>query len=410
MKTRVALEEAQSLLMQAAAPLREERLEILNTVGRVLSRDIAAPLDLPPFDKSPLDGYALRAEDIAAAQEDQPVSLEVTEEVAAGYAAEKRVTPGTTIKVMTGAPIPDGADIVIRFEDVTRKGSAALFTTPLPSGSNIIRAGEDVKKNELIAPAGVAIVPPLVGLFAALGYTAAPVFGKVKVALASTGDELLEPVQPLRPGKIYNSNLYSLAAACAQLGTQPVVLGTVVDRAEAVAAAITRGLAGSDLVITTGGVSVGDYDAVPDALALLDAQVLFRGVDMKPGSPVLGAAKDGKLILCLSGNPAAAMITFELIGVPLLKKLMGLTECFPAKIQVNFDDDFIKPSPQRRFLRGKLHLDGAGNSVTLTGGQTNGVLQSLIHCNLLVDIPAGSGRVVRGQQVAALVVGPVDGL
>ena len=356
-----------------------------------------------------MDGYALRAEDIVTAQAAHPVALEVIEEVAAGYAAEKKVTPGTTIKVMTGAPIPEGADIVIRFEDVTRRENTALMTTPLRSGSNVIRAGEDVKKGEYVAATGSLIVPPLVGMLAALGYTALPVFDKVKIALASTGDELLEPSQPLQPGKIYNSNLYSLAAACSRMGAQPVILGNVMDQAGAVAEAIAKGLREGDIVITTGGVSVGDYDAVPDALDLLGAKVIFRGVDVKPGSPVLAAEKDGKLILCLSGNPAAAMITFELIAVPLIKKFMGLTGCFPAKTQAVFADDFIKPSPQRRFLRGKLHLGNEGNYVTLTGGQSNGVLQSLVHCNVLIDIPAGSGRVSRGQNVTALIVGNIDG-
>lgn len=409
MKNNVALEEAQSLLMQAACSVREGRVELSEAVGRVLSRDITASLDLPSFDKSPLDGYALRAEDVAAARADHPVALEVTEEVAAGYAAKKKVTPGTTVKVMTGAPIPEGADIVIRFEDVVRQGHTAYMTTPLPSGSNIIRTGEDLFIGSPVAAAGSLIVPPLVGLFAALGYTALPVFEKVKVAIASTGDELIEPAQPLQPGKIYNSNLYSLVAACTQLGSKPIVLGNVVDKPAAVAEAISRGLAVADLVITTGGVSVGDYDAVPEALELLGANVLFRGVDIKPGSPGLAAEKNGKLILCLSGNPAAAMITFELLALPLLKKLMGLRVCFPSSIQAIFDDEFIKPSPQRRFLRGRLHLGGSGNSVTLTGGQSNGVLRSLVECNALIDIPAGSGRVNRGQLVSTLIVGPVDG-
>lgn len=409
MRRNVALEEAQSLLLKVVGSRPEKQVGLLAAAGRVLSRDIIAPLSLPSFDKSPLDGYALRAADVAAAGEAAPVRLEVIEEVAAGYAAAKPVTEGTAIKVMTGAPIPEGADIVIRFEDVTRQGNNALITTPLRAGTNIVRAGEDVKQGDFVAPSGALIVPPLVGLFSALGYEQISVYDKVKVALASTGDELIEPSQPLGPGKIYNSNLYNLAAACLKLGAEPVILGNVEDKAASVADRVARGLEAADLVITTGGVSVGDYDAVPDAMKLLSAQVLYHGVDVKPGSPALGAVKNGKPILSLSGNPAAAMITFELIGVPLIKKLMGRSVCFPAKIQAVFADDFVKPSPQRRFLRGKLHLGREANYVTLTGGQTNGVLQSLIHCNVLVDIPAGSGRVSRGQEVTALVVAPVEG-
>ncbi len=404
MRTSIALEEAQTLLMQAAGNVLESRVELLDAVGRVLSQDIVAPMNLPSFDKSPLDGYALRAADVAEAREDHPIALDVIEELAAGYAAKNKVVQGTAIKIMTGAPIPEGADIVIRFEDVKREGKIAFFTTPLRSGSNVIRAGEDLQKGRCVAATGALIVPALVGLFAALGYTSVPVFDKLKVAVASTGDELLDPSQSLSPGKIYNSNLYNLAAFCTQLGIHPLIFGNVPDRPEAVAQTIAKGLRDADLVITTGGVSVGDFDAVPDALELLGAEVLFRGVDMKPGSPVMAAVKDGKIIVCLSGNPAAAMITFELIVVPLLKKLMGLTVCFPTKVRTVFADDFVKPSPQRRFLRGKLHLGMEANYVTLTGGQSNGVLQSMIDCNVLVDIPAGSGRIQRGQPVTALIV------
>lgn len=409
MKRNVELEEAQSLLTAAAGKTGETRVNLLAAIGRVLSQDVSARMDLPPFDKSPLDGYALRADDVSEAAVGHPVGLEVIEELAAGYAAQRKVLPGTAIKVMTGAPIPEGADVVIRFEDVLRDGDSAYFTTPLRSGSNVIRAGEDIKRDEVLATTGTLIMPPHVGLCAAVGLLSLPVFAKVKVALASTGDELVEPGCALLPGKIYNSNLYSLAAACTKLGTETNLLANVPDRAEAVAETIRLGLADADMIITTGGVSVGDYDAVPDALELLGATVLFRGVNIKPGSPAMAAVKAGKIILCLSGNPAAAMITFELLGVPLLKKMMGFTRWEHPRIQAAFADEFVKPSPQRRFLRGKLQLGPAANCVALTGGQSNGVLQSLVDCNVLVDIPAGSGKINNGQAVSALIVSPIEG-
>ena len=409
MKRNIALEDAQTLLLQDACPIGEERVPLAMAAGRVLSRDIEAPIELPSFDKSPLDGYALRAVDIARAKETNPVVLEVTEEVAAGYAAEKNVLPGTTIKVMTGAPIPEGADVVIRFEDVVRTGQSIQVPCFLQSGSNIIRAGEDVKKAETIAARGALIVPPLVGLLAALGCAEVPVFNKLKIAIASTGDELVDVSQPVGPGKIYNSNLYSLVAACSQMGAQVEVLGNVVDQAVAVAEKIAQGLSLADVVITTGGVSVGDYDAVPEALESLGAEIIFRGVNMKPGSPALAAKKDGKFILCLSGNPAAALITFELIVAPLLKKMLGFACYLPAKAQAVFNDDFVKPSPQRRFLRGHFHLGNEANHVTLTGGQGNGALQSMVHCNVLVDVPGGSGKLQKGQTVTVLIIGDING-
>lgn len=409
MKRNVALEEAQSLLLSMACPVKECSVPLFDAVGRVLSQEIKAPIQLPPFDKSPLDGYAVRAQDTEKASTTKPVVLEVLEEVAAGHTAGKKVTPGTAIKVMTGTPIPKGADTVIKYEDVTRAGNACKLYSPLTAGNNIVLAGEDVKKGEIIAARGTPVSPAIVGLIAALGYAEVTVFNKVKVAVISTGDELIDPSEKLRPGKIYNSNLPSLVAACSRLGTQISALGNVPDRLGAIEDIISLGLADADIVITTGGVSVGDYDVVPDALARLGVNVIYRGVDMKPGSPVIAAEYNNKFIVSLSGNPAAALITFELIVVPLIKKKMGLTKLLPARVGAILADDFGKPSPQRRFLRGRLHMAEGTNFVELTGEQSNGVLKSLVNCNAYIDVPAGSGRMFAGQDVSVVVVGDVFG-
>lgn len=409
MKRNIPLEEAQDILLAMAQPVGESKVPLFEAVGRVLSREVKAPINLPPFDKSPLDGYAVRAQDTAKAAAERPAVLEVVEEVPAGYTARQRVTEGTTIKVMTGTPIPQGADAVIKYEDVKRTGRICRLFAPLKPGSNIIPAGEDVKKGEKVAGPGERITPAHVGLIAALGYAEAPVFDKVKIAVISTGDELVDSTQKLPPGKIYNSNLPSLVAACVKLGTQITALGNVPDRLDTVADLISLGLADADIVITTGGVSVGDYDVVPDALARLGVNVLYRGVSMKPGSPVVAGEKDNKFIVCLSGNPAAALITFELIAVPLIKKKMGLNSFLPAKTGAVLTDDFAKASPQRRFLRGRFSVADGKNYVALTGEQSNGVLKSLINCNAYIDVPAGSGRIAAGQDVSVLIVGDVFG-
>jgi molybdopterin molybdotransferase len=409
MRRNVALEEAQDLLLSLAEPVGECQLALFDAVGRVLSRDIEAPFDLPPFDKSPLDGYAVRAQDIAQASADNPVVLEVVEEVAAGHTARRKVTTKTAIKVMTGTAIPAGADAIIKFEDVRRAGNICKFFHPVKAGGNIVPAGEDVRKGEVIAARGTTVSPALVGLIAALGYAEVPVFDKVKIAVISTGDELVDSSQKLQPGKIYNSNLPSLVAACLKLGTQITALGNVPDELDAIANIISLGLADADIVITTGGVSVGDYDVVPDALARLGADVIYRGVNMKPGSPAVAAEANGKFVICLSGNPAAALITFELIAVPLIKKKMGLNSYLPARLGAKLGDDFAKASPQRRFLRGRFQVAEGVNRVMLTGEQGNGVLKSLVNCNAYVDVPAGSGRMVAGQDVSVLIVGDVFG-
>ncbi|MCL6477477.1 MAG: molybdopterin molybdotransferase MoeA [Peptococcaceae bacterium] len=404
MKKGITLEEAQELLLSIARPVNEQPVPLLNALGRVLSRDIKAEENLPSFNKSPLDGYALRAKDCEKAGSSTPVTLEVIEEVRAGFVPKKKITSGTAIKVMTGAPVPEGADVVIKYEDVIRDGNLIKVFYPLKPGSNIILAGEDVARGEVLAGKGTLITPPLIGLFAGMGITEIPVFNKVRVAIVSTGDELLDISQRLRPGKIYNSSLYGLHALCSELGAEPVALGIVPDEKDATAERIIRGIEEADVVITTGGVSVGDYDVVPDALLQIGADIIFWKVAMKPGSPVVAAEKDNKLIVGLSGNPAAAMIAFEMIAVPLIKKMMGLDKQLPVKIPAVLTDGFNKNSPQRRFLRAELQRKNGMNYVKPAGKQGNGILKSMVNCNALIDIPAGSGPLVAGQEVTAVIV------
>ncbi|MBP2636325.1 MAG: moeA 3 [Firmicutes bacterium] len=404
MKTGISLEEAQTMLLDLVGPVKECRVPLDQAGGKVLCQDIWSDIDLPPFDKSPLDGYALRAKDTVAANLTQPTNLEVIEEVRAGYTACKEVAPGTAIKVLTGAPIPTGADVVIKFEDVDRDGNKLKVFSPLKAGSNIIRAGEDVNQGEIIAKRGTMLNPPLVGLLASIGVDLVPVFGKVKVAILSTGDELLDPSEKLSSGKIYNSNLHSISAYCSRLGTEPIPMGIAPDEEAAIVECISRAFVDADLVITTGGVSVGDFDIVPMAINKVGAEVLFWKLDMKPGSPLIAGRLNNKIVIGLSGNPAAALITFELVVVPLIKKMIGFARQLPPRISATLADDFNKPSGQRRFLRAELQHFKDSNYVKLTGEQSNGVLKSMIECNALIDVPAGSGPLLAGQEVIAILI------
>lgn len=409
MRERVLLEEAQTLLLDKVQPMPVTKISLFHAIGRIAAEDIYAPLSIPSFNKSPLDGYALRAEDIKNADLSHPTKIEVIEEVPAGYVPTMKVGPGKAIKIMTGAPIPAGADIVIKYEDILRVDNTIQVFEPLQSGSNIILAGEDVRQGELIARKGELITSPLIGLLASMGFREVSVFDQAQVAILSTGDELLDPSEDLQPGKIYNSNQYSLAARCIELGTEAIIMGIVPDRREAIAEHIEQSLEQADIVITTGGVSVGDYDLVQDALLDIGADIIFWRVAMKPGSPMLAAAKDGKLILGLSGNPAAALVTFDLIVVPVIKKLMGKDNYLPTRIKAIFKDQFAKASPQRRFLRGSLENKDGQNYIKLSGAQSNGILKSMIGCNVLIDVPAGSGALTEGQEVSALIIGDVNG-
>lgn len=405
MKTSISLEQAQSLLLELVHQGKEGQVTLFDAVGRILSQDIWADIDLPPFDKSPLDGYALQAKDTEKVDTAIPVTVKVIEEVRAGFQPQKQIISGAAIKVMTGAPVPTGADVIIKFEDVKRQGDKIEISYPVKSGSNIIRRGEDVKQGELIARKGTLLTPPLVGLLAAVGVATVPVLNKIKIVILSTGDELIEPSEKLRVGKIYNSNQYSLCAYCLQLGAEPVPLGIVPDEQAAIVASIAKAVAEADMVITTGGVSVGDYDIIPDALNHLGAELIFWKIDMKPGSPIIAAKLNNKLIIGLSGNPAAACVTFDLIVVPVIKKIMGADKHLPLKISAILTDNFDKPSDQRRFLRAKVHKADNINYAELTGAQSNGALKSMVACNALIDVPAGSGPLLAGQQVSAVMVG-----
>lgn len=408
MKKNVSLEEAQSLLLDRAEPVDECSVALLDAFGRILSQDIIAPISIPPFDKSALDGYALIAGDTITAEPSVPVQLQVIDETRAGYPAQEKVVPGTAIKLMTGAPIPEGANVVIKYEDIIRNGDIVSIFRPLKANDNIIHAGDEVKEGDLVARRGSVVNPGMVALLAGIGIHRVPVHRRLRIAIMSTGDELISPPEKLQPGKIYNSTLFGLMARCRELGAQPIDLGIVPDSIKVTSARMARGLEEADIVISTGGVSVGDYDVVKDAMVEAGGELLFWQISMKPGSPMATAIKDKKFFIGLSGNPAAAMVTFDLVVVPLIKKMMGMENPLPVKINGIFADKFPKASPQRRLLRAKLARKDGLDYFTLTGDQSNGALTSMVTCNVLLDIAAGSSGINYGQSVSGFVVGNVS--
>lgn len=404
MKRNISLEEARGLLLEHCLPIESEYVEIHDSLGRVLSEDIQAQENIPPFARSPYDGYAFRAEDTSGATKDNPVTLEVIEEVPAGYAPQAKIVTGKAVKILTGAPIPEGADAVTKYEETDIDGDLVSIFSSFRPGENVVPAGEDVARDEIIALKGAVVSPPLIGLMASLGIAKIAVYKRPKIAIISTGDELLDINEPLRPGKIRNSNSHTLAAYCREMGAEPLILGTTRDKVEEVGSMIECGLEQADMVITTGGVSVGDYDVVRDAVAYIGAKTLYWKIEIKPGSPNLAAVKDGKVILGLSGNPAAALVIFHLLGTQFIRKLAGRSDYQPTKIEVILKKDFRKASPRRRFLRGKLIIENGAAFMEITGVQGNGVLRSLIGCDVLAEIPEGSGPQKAGTKLAAFLL------
>lgn len=373
-----------------------------------MGQDIISKENVPDFDRSPLDGYAYIADDAMNASNESPVSLKIAGEIPAGHIPDSKVLPGTAIKISTGAPIPENADVITRYEDTVLNGGYVKLSAHLKSGCNIIVAGADVKSGDTVATKGTVVNSELIGLLASTGIIQLPVFKKAKIAIFSTGSELIDISEPLVKGKIRNSSIYSLSSLCHNLGVIPVTLGTVRDNKNEIAERFSHALQKSDMVISTGGVSVGDYDLVKEALNLAGAQILFWRIAIKPGTPTLVAVKDGKPIICLSGNPAAALAGFDLLVIPAIKKMMGYKKYLLPKIQVLLSDDYTRTAGQRRILRARLFYKDGKLLAGLTGLQNPGILKSMIDCNILIDVPKDKGPLKAGDILYAFVIREID--
>jgi len=404
MQKLISLEEAVEAVLGCVQSVGREEINLSSALGRIIAEDIYAPLDLPPFNRSPLDGYAVKSGDIARAAPDRPVELEVVLEIPAGSYSPLELKSGQAVKILTGAPIPSGADAVIRFEDVEVLGDRIKVFKPLSAFGNYCFRGEDVKKDELVIRAGSLINPSAVGMLAALGFKRVSVHSVPRVALVATGDELTDIGEELAPGKIYCSSLYALIAELAEAGAQVRSTKIVKDDLQLIAGEIAKALKDSDMVITTGGVSVGDYDLVKDALDSIGAEVIFHRVNIRPGTPTLLAVKDDKVIMGLSGNPAAALISYHLIAKPAIYKLAGRRNYeFESTVGI-LENDFNKSSKQRRFVRGQAYLEQGILKVRLTGKQNPGIMKSMLTCNALIDIPANTPYVKSGSQVKVILL------
>lgn len=289
----VTLEDAHSILWGLCTPVEENFISIDESAGRTLSREITAERSIPPFNKSGMDGYAIRAKDTWRASQDNPVKLKVIDKVRAGVVPGKMVKAGTAIKIMTGAAIPESSDAVVKFEEVVCNKKNIVITRAIKAGENIILTGEDVQCGEMIAGKGTKLTPSLVSVLAGLGINRVPVYRKVKVAVINTGDELMHPAEDPFYGRIYNSSHYGIIAKCVEAGAEPYKLGIAPDIMEKVAERISEGLEIADLVVTTGGVLSGDYDVVEDAMTHIGATLLFKGLAIRSGSTMLAAVKDG---------------------------------------------------------------------------------------------------------------------
>ncbi|MSQ26268.1 MAG: molybdopterin molybdenumtransferase MoeA [Dehalococcoidia bacterium] len=400
----LTVEQALERILSCVSPLPAEQRPLLESLGQVLAADIRAPLDVPPHANSSMDGYAVQWESVRHASARRPARLRVTGTLAAGQAPSGAVAPGTAIRIMTGAPIPPGADTVVPFEYTDELARAqrgepvarevAVVAAPPSRGANIREAGEDIARGTTVLHAGTVLRPAEIGVLASLGMIAAPVIRRPVVAILSTGDELAEAPAPLAPGQIYNSNSFTIAASVLRYGGIPRVLGVARDTLDSLRAKIAEGLS-ADMLITTAGVSRGDYDIVKDVL-MQQGEISFWTVRMKPAKPLaFGALQtqgpDGKTRrvphLGLPGNPVSSLVAFEQFGRPAILKMLGKRSFAKPVIRAVLEDDIVNTDERRVYARVSVTLRDGVACARLTGPQGSGVLTSMAKADGLAICP-----------------------
>lgn len=405
----VSVEQALREILSCVEVLEPERKPILDSLGQVLAEDVYSTIDIPPADNSAMDGYAVRAEDTRGASESAPRILSVTGEVAAGSISREEVKQGTAIRIMTGAPLPDGADAVVSFEDtdeVARKSSHGDLSQigilyEAKEGMNVRHKGEDIANGSLVLKKGTVLRPAEIGVLASLGHPAALVIRRPVVSVLATGDELADIDQPLPRGKIYNSNTYTIAAEVIRYGGIARILGIGRDSIQSLEGKIEEGL-DSDMLITSGGVSKGDYDVVKDVLVKC-GEINLWTVCMKPGKPsAFGViTKGGKRVplLGLPGNPVSSMVTFEQFARPAILKMLGKSSFAKPSIPAVIEDDITNTDGRRIFARVVVAKRNGKYYARLTGAQGSGILTSMARANGLAVIPEDTREVRKGDVV-----------
>ena len=394
------LQEAQRIVLEAAPTLGLEKISILDALGRVLGEDIVSERDNPPWDNSAMDGFAVRWDDIKQEYAIQkPVMLTVIEDVAAGKMPSKSVGEGQAIRIMTGAPLPKGADTVLKVEDTEHTVDSVRVFKPEQQGANIRPQGEDVKKGECIIAKGTQIRPGEAGMLAILAKSFIFVYQRPRVAILSTGDELADLDERFSEEKIINSNSYGIAAAVQEAGGIPLLLGIARDTHAALKEKISHGLT-ADMLVLSGGVSMGDYDFTKAVFHELGAEMNFWKLAIRPGQPLVFGKIQGKLAFGLPGNPVSAMVTFEQLVRPAMLKMSGHRSYGRPVVQAIFQERFSKRTDRRHFLRGVLTRDDGVFKVRTTGAQGSGMLTSMVKANCLIDIPVEVERVNPGDLVS----------
>ena len=391
----LSVDEALERILARVRPLEPVSVALLDALGATLAEDAVADRDVPPFRNSAMDGYAVIAADVASA----PATLRVVGEIAAGGMPARPIVRGEAMRIMTGAPLPDGADTIVRVEDSDNRTDNVTITVATKLGTSVRAAGEDLKRGETILRTGTVLRAAEIGVLATIGRKSVRVIGRPRVAVLSTGDELVELDASIEPGQIRDANRYSLASAARALGATPVPLGIVRDTADDLRRALRDAAAKADVIVTSGGVSVGDHDHVKpvvDELGSMD----FWSIAIRPGRPLAFGEIDGKLIFGLPGNPVSSLLGFELFVRPALLKMAGRRLLQRPRVTASLDDTLDTPPGLRFFARGVY--DPATGSVRTTGPQGSGILRSMSLANCFIDVPPTIQHLDRGASVTVI--------
>jgi molybdopterin molybdotransferase len=400
----LSVEEALERILAEITPLNVIQVPLAEAAGLVLAQDVVAQEDIPPFANSAMDGFALLSKD-SRPRNGQLPRLRITGGVAAGYVADRAVEEGTTMRIMTGAPVPPGADAVIQVELTRTEGLAddeVEIQQEVAPGNNIRPAGEDMQRGQTVMTRGTEIGAWEIGILATLGWASVPVVRRARVAILGTGDEVIEVDEPLQPGKIRNSNSYLLEAAVRRAGAEPHRLGVARDTVESLREKFTEAVK-YDLILTSGGVSVGDFDLVKNIMQE-QGTINFWRINMRPGKPVAFGHIGAVPLLGLPGNPVSSAVTFELFGRPVIRKMQGHTRLLRPQIEVIVEDGVQDRAMRRHYVRSHVEWRDGHFIAHTTGNQGSNILTSLLNANALVIVPEGGAEVHPGDTAKALML------
>ncbi|MEH2353064.1 molybdopterin molybdotransferase MoeA [Nostoc sp.] len=412
----LSVSDAQAIILNLVQPLDRQRntevVDLLTADSRILATPVTSPLDFPHWDNSAMDGYAVRYEDVQHASAEQPAILEIVEEIPAGYQSKSTIQSGQAARIFTGAVIPAGADTVV-MQEKTRREENRVFILDAPKPQEFVRhKASFYQAGTQLLPAGIKLNASDIGMLAAAQCPQLSVYRRPRVAIFSTGDELVTIAQPLQPGQIVDSNQYALAALVRQSGAEPLILGIVKDDPVALEKVITQAIAIADIVLSSGGVSVGDYDYVDKILESLKAKIHIQAVQIRPGKPLTVATfpsteaihRVSPLYFGLPGNPASVLATFWRFVLPAIKKLSGITEGWePVFLKVRSHDELRSNGKRETYLWGKLHLiDGVYEFHKAGGSHSSGNLINLAQTNALAVLPVGKTLISPQEEVQVL--------